>query len=358
MNVFSTNSILELRAKKQSMFSSSNEIISEKSCFFAEALDLIKEENINFDKCIINEINILGFGKKEIDKETDKIKKGLIQTFIDKIYSIIRKIFETFEKMFSTLIDKFKILFIKLGNKDKVIIGSKDLLMNYPAELPYVQERYDFVHVDSVSCDTLSNMYNVDINKLFREIVLFINENKFMNSNNYYNDSYVQNYMLEVRSKLVGKFDGSVDKSNFSQELYKYHRNKTEQNMDNFIPSSEISRIYSYNYIEKVPEKSFKSLQATKTRIKNYSNNILNQIKSLRNTKIKEFSNGEDKESLESLREFVHLVINQCTELCNTYLLSISCKMDAIKDNKIQDVNILIAAINAEKGLLGGKIND
>ena len=337
--VFSINTIKESLnkpfPKNENIVGSFNEDIS----FFINSLEYTMMEN--------REINIMlsqTYSSNELIKES--IGSTLFKDILSKIdpKKIIIKIIESFMNLLDKLWNEFKAVMLNLVNKDIVIHKYKSDLMKIDKSFYYPETCYKYTNLGTNTSRT-SFKYNLDIE--FSNMCIGLNDIK--HSSTYaevssrlkelrvmYNDQ--QSYFDDCRSKIVNKHE-PVSRDKFSIELFNFYRN------DGIIYEGiDIDPVWLKNIIDDYfnHSKNMKVVERDIKLLKEASKNILKEVKHLKlENYVKENITEEIKQSFLFVLKNFTIRIEQLAEI---YSMTLSAKMDAVKENYKQASGILLYA--------------
>lgn len=336
--VFSTNTIMN--TKSAAPFEKIEEkVVSEDHSFFLESLNLLAEENKQFflamsRNCTSEVINegVAGTIIRMALKQIDPIQ--IILNILNGFIKLIEKIWRNFEA-----------LLLDLCNRDHVIKGFKKKLESIDYNIQYMKERSVYTNLDS---STSRTTYKIELEKEYSTLIEAISvfnqyntyEKLFIEIDNLKRDiDMSENYFDQVRGRVISgsNYVDMVSKSDYPGELYKFYRNNGNKLASGtVITSNEIKSIID-DYLNN------KDIKKTKRDIEGLKRDSKDIQKRIKNINIESYIN-DSIDSKEVANVFISVLQNKCEhvkQLCDIFVMSLSAKLDAIKEKQIQNREVL-----------------
>lgn len=282
--------------------------------------------------------------------ENNMLPNTSIKDYINNNFfsSIIENIFNEFIDTINNTNEMYKSFIVSIEGENHIINNNKDILKDYSSNIVYPYDYITFVNL----INDQSDMFSLSINTLYTELHDILTD---ILKNGTYESIYtailsykeslysVDEFLSNVRAKIFGRFE-EVSKEEFVNLLYNYFRDNTYS--DNITLScNKVKASYnSYMIDYKTLDKSINYCINNINRItKEYINKISNMnISTYIETPITE-------DLINQFNCILSNYINKINGICYMYVQYNSARLDAIKDCRIQDINILIAAIRKYK---------
>lgn len=338
--IYSTDS---LKSEYKDIFNKKKNI--DDISLYTECLTYISEEDEKLisSGMLFNEANLLG---KTLNFITKKIS---VENIIQNIYDNFKKVINIIWPRFTDSMDKFY--------DDKEILFYKKEIYNLNYSIYFPESRYNYTNLGvTMSYTTFKNELNKVISEYSSELKkLKENKNTFTKLktiNNIVKDSKKdEEYFNDLRAKILA-FKGTyssnygITEEEFPDRLYAYFRDNGVEIPPTKILPMDIISIYNH-YISK--DAIIKSLEKEK-------DSYFDAIKKSKSD-IKKIKFEYDKEAnILSNFDIAYLKLinaknHKLNELCKIYAKFFSAKLDAVKENILQDQKILnhvIKVINGE----------
>lgn len=295
------------------------------------------EDNLNY--------NTDNYKPYIIDKPQSDISG--IKDYINNRFTIInplKTIVEEFVSSNNNINDKYFMFEKDIENDIHLIYSNKDILREYNDSIIYP---YKYITFSNLSNDKLG-LFSSCINFLYTELKNTLN-NIFKDGTyeSIYNNiiqckdtlTPVDEFLSIFKSKLLEVY-GEISEDNFIDTLYYYFRSKEDD--DIVLSSNKIRQSYN-DFIEDLNQNKFTGV--VERIIREYKNRISEPIIS------NSYIETEITENIIHQLNYIYSnFINKTQGVCTIYNQYHSTRLDAIKDNKIQSINILTSAIRKYKG--------
>ena len=306
----------------------------ENTCFFIQSLDIIREDNINFYKCISSYISE-GFVKDTIKFTINKIDpKKILHTILEK-----------FMEALNNLWNKFYSLLMNFLGKDNMIKKYRKQLENMEYSVDYSEPRFIYTNLgQSTSYTSYKNEIEKEFSSLIRELSNFNDYSSiqqiYSSIENMKNDiDMTTSYYDGIRRDIVGNCN-VVSKEQFVAELFNFFRNGGQKIDSSKLTPNEIRtacvRYFNYKIDLSLVKRDKESMIKTSKSVQ----------KDIMDINIEKYVNIELPE--EAIKMFYSVIENKASRvnaLCNIYLQVFGAKLDAVKESYIQYRNILFAAV-------------
>ena len=336
--IFST-SILE--KAEQTPFPKSEEIVNEEFDFFEEALEIMMENNVSFDKMIFKD-NIVGQDMNNL-KQIDGM---------DALISILSWFESSYVQLGTQFINHLE--FTKSEAKD--ISKYQDKLDRFNGLIRYNKKYYIFRNIFMKDA-TIKTSYYDEI-KLKLDTLNSNLQELYMNgpiglatelSNKNQNDEFELN---NIRSRIVGQ-SGEVPKEDFSKAAFNMYRLEKKALEDDKLNKDTVHNLgdvevqnasKSYFHLENEQELINRELHTMRFKI-----NALKKM--VKDCKYNEHTiKYNDENSILVYNAIYRDAIFKVKEICQLYIAVLGARLDAFKDYNKQCRNILDIAIKVEEG--------
>lgn len=234
---------------------------------------------------------------------------------------------------------------------DKIYNNFNKSLLVYSAKNTNINKYKKFYLYDGKDVSFQKNLYKFNTNTIvptcgklldyneFLEFIVIINSNKFTTEVKInkckealenLDKEFANFYYNNCRAKLCNT-TGSIDASNFSNQLFASFRDGGEKSL------IDINEVYIRDTYER-----FDNIKSVNLYLKKEKDNGIKEYKEIRNTLVKEFELKLDDEELDyNYKLYLKIIADKLMTLSNLYLITFSSKLDAIANSYVQDKSIL-----------------
>ena len=341
--IYGVNAILESQKKLQeNSVHHHEEFISENTSFFLEVLDELVKENFSFNKMMYennDEVIEEGIGSAIAKAIWNKLKS------VD-IKKLLFKVFEMFGQLLQKIWNHFKAFMVQFNSKSYNFKKYDKQLKNFDKDLIYADTIHTYTDLgayrgyisfksaveeayNSLLRDTEQILTTKDISKLAQILNNIKQEN---------NNLVVDVDTIRGRALMVGD---PIPQEQFANYLYNKFRGFNPQGYEpGTIPADQVRSRYEFiNSSSKLEQE----VSNDKDTLLRESKSIGNKIKSWR---LEDHFKGEiDEQTASEFMRVASYYIQYNKSICEIFVQILAAKMDAIKEAKIEAVNICTAAV-------------